>query len=323
MLTFFHVISWLLVIAIYGYNFEEDKQNAVLHNCTSQSLRNSNSTNTDYEQEDVTSYLRKHFQDSRLIKHNYFFHDTQPARPPGCSPCPPLRKPGPFCHARMDLGFVVEASASVEKHGKGNFRRILDFVEMTVRKFSISRRKTRVGVVTYGATTDLVVDFESQQRKSSMVRALQKASTQSLPSSNTGYALGMAGHRLFNRKFNTRKDVPKVLIVITDGRSTDSVTDPAHRLKHCGVRIYGVGVGYNFDIKQLEMMSSRPVSENVFIGPFNKLQYIRDDLVRSVCYGVGGFLKKPGNKQCLCKQGSKKPICNSDVSKSTEEDIHF
>lgn len=32
-------------------------------------------------------------------------------------------------------------------------------------------------------------------------------------------------------------------------------------------------------------MSSRPVSENVFIGPFNKLQYIRDDLVRSVCYG--------------------------------------
>lgn len=63
------------------------------------------------------------------------------------------------------------------------------------------------------------------------------------------------------------------------------MTDPAHTLKHCGVRIYGVGVGYNFDIKQLERMSSRPVSENVFIGPFNKLQYIRDDLVRSVCYG--------------------------------------
>ena len=51
-----------------------------------------------------------------------------------------------------------------------------------------------------------------------MVRALRKASTQSLPSSNTGYALGMAGYRLFNKKFNTRNDVPKVLIVITDGR---------------------------------------------------------------------------------------------------------
>lgn len=32
-------------------------------------------------------------------------------------------------------------------------------------------------------------------------------------------------------------------------------------------------------------MSSRPVGENIFIGPFNKLQYIRDDLVKSVCYG--------------------------------------
>ena len=54
-----------------------------------------------------------------------------------------------------------------------------------------------------------------------MVRALRKASTQSLPSSNTGYALGMAGYRLFNKKFNTRNGVPKVLIVITDGRYTD------------------------------------------------------------------------------------------------------
>lgn len=60
----------------------------------------------------------------------------------------------------MDLGFVIEASASVEKHGKGNFKKILDFVEITIRKFSISRRKTRVGVLTYGVKTDLVFDFE-------------------------------------------------------------------------------------------------------------------------------------------------------------------
>ena len=64
------------------------------------------------------------------------------------------------CNAEMDLGFVVEASASVERHGQGNFKRILDFVEWTVRKFSISPTKTRVGLVTYDAKTDLVFDFE-------------------------------------------------------------------------------------------------------------------------------------------------------------------
>ena len=63
------------------------------------------------------------------------------------------------------------------------------------------------------------------------------------------------------------------------------MTGPTFKVKHCGVRIYSVGVGHYFDIKQLETMASRPVSENVFIGPFNKLQYIRNDLVRSVCYG--------------------------------------
>ena len=55
---------------------------------------------------------------------------------------------------------MVEASASVERHGQGNFKRILDFVEWTVRKFSISPTKTRVGLVTYGAKTDLVFDFQ-------------------------------------------------------------------------------------------------------------------------------------------------------------------
>ena len=61
----------------------------------------------------------------------------------------------------------------------------------------------------------------SPQRKSAIVRALRKASKQSLTSSNTGIALSMAGYYLFGRKTSSlvsRKDVPKILIVITDGR---------------------------------------------------------------------------------------------------------
>ena len=61
----------------------------------------------------------------------------------------------------------------------------------------------------------------SPQRKSAIVRALRKASKQSLTSSNTGYALSMARYYLFGRKTSSlvsRKDVPKILIVITDGR---------------------------------------------------------------------------------------------------------
>ena len=61
----------------------------------------------------------------------------------------------------------------------------------------------------------------SPQRKSAIVRALWKASKQSLTSSNTGYALSMAGYYLFGPKTSSlvsRKDVPKILIVITDGR---------------------------------------------------------------------------------------------------------
>ena len=58
----------------------------------------------------------------------------------------------------------------------------------------------------------------SEQKKSVLVRALRKASTQKLTSSNTGYALSMADYYLFNKKCNSPKEIPKVLIVITDGR---------------------------------------------------------------------------------------------------------
>lgn len=88
MLLFCHLILWArLVKEIYGYNLGNDKLNKELHVCASWSLQNSNSSNADYEKEDVTLYLGRHSQDSRHIKYNYFFHDTQPSRPPGCPPC--------------------------------------------------------------------------------------------------------------------------------------------------------------------------------------------------------------------------------------------
>ena len=86
MLEFCHIIIWArLVTGIYGYSLGNDKLNDELHDCTSQSLQNSSSSN--YDKDDVTSYPRRPSNDSRHIKYNYFFHDTQPARPPGCPPC--------------------------------------------------------------------------------------------------------------------------------------------------------------------------------------------------------------------------------------------
>lgn len=88
MLTYFHLVILPLATVIYGSNFEKakvnEKRNDYFYNRTSQSLGYSS---TDYGQGEVTSYQRKHPQDSTVIKHNYFFLDTRPARPPGCPPC--------------------------------------------------------------------------------------------------------------------------------------------------------------------------------------------------------------------------------------------
>ena len=90
MLTYLHLAILFLFRAISGYSFEKaktyEKRNHYFLNGSSQS--------SDSVQGEVTQYLKKHPRDSRLIKHNYFFLDGQPAKPPGCLPC---RKSWPFC----------------------------------------------------------------------------------------------------------------------------------------------------------------------------------------------------------------------------------
>lgn len=90
MLTYLHLAILLLFRAISGYSFEKaktyEKRNHYFLNGSTQS--------PDSVQGEVTQYLKKHPRDSRLIKHNYFFLDGQPARLPGCLPC---RKSWPFC----------------------------------------------------------------------------------------------------------------------------------------------------------------------------------------------------------------------------------
>ena len=72
--------------------------------------------------------------------------------------------------------------------------------------------------------------------------------------------------------FKTDLDAKKVLIVLTDGRSLDSVRQPAKRLKKHGVVIYTIGVGSGIFKYELNTMASLPKKDHVFlINDFKEL----------------------------------------------------
>ena len=176
----------------------------------------------------------------------------------------------------MDLAFLIDGSGSIEKYGRGNFKRCLQFVKRLVRSFTISRFYTRVGAILYSSRPSLVFGFNGGKR-----RILSAINRISYPrgGTRTGRALSYAYKRLFTR--STRR---KVLIVMTDGRSHDSVNRPATLLRNRGVKIFALGIGKHYNIRQLIQMAR--ARRNVFTADFRSLGSVVRAIKQKTCRGT-------------------------------------
>ena len=93
----------------------------------------------------------------------------------------------------------------------------------------------------------------------------------------TGQALNYAVTRLFNSSI-VRVNISQVLVVITDGVSTDDVT--AHASFLPSTLIYVNGIGKNYELAELKQ-----ISERVFTGDFNNLQEVANSVRAKMCLG--------------------------------------
>lgn len=98
----------------------------------------------------------------------------------------------------------------------------------------------------------------------------------------TAKALTFVKTELFDK--TGRQDVPQVLIVMTDGRSTDKVTLPATELHNANITVFAIGIGRNYDMAQLKEIASKPDVKYALVSDFNRLNdlyaSIRDDACR-------------------------------------------
>lgn len=79
-----------------------------------------------------------------------------------------------------------------------------------------------------------------------------------------------------------RANVSQVLVLVTDGVSTDDVIEPAGSLY--SVFVYVVGIGKNYELSQLQRIA-RDKQERVFPTEFDKLQNVADDVRGQICLG--------------------------------------
>ena len=78
------------------------------------------------------------------------------------------------CRIKVDLGFLIDGSGSIEHYGRGNFKRMLKFVKVLISAFSVCKRRARIGLVLYSTRTYPIFRFRRYCSKRSMFRAIDR-----------------------------------------------------------------------------------------------------------------------------------------------------
>ncbi|XP_063341583.1 collagen alpha-6(VI) chain-like isoform X2 [Pelmatolapia mariae] len=178
---------------------------------------------------------------------------------------------------KADIVFIVDESGSI---GEENFRLTRNFLHSVISGLEIGSSKIRVGIVTYNDVPTAHISLNSFRDKADILHFISF-----LPyrqgGTNTGAALHFALKNIFTEEKGSRKDVPKVAVVITDGESQDNVKEPAIALRRAGVTVFAVGIK---DANKTELLEMASYPKFVFtVDSFIKLKPLKETLQTTLC----------------------------------------
>lgn len=153
---------------------------------------------------------------------------------------------------QSDVVFLLDSSDEMQN----DFQSILGFVETMVENLNVDENKDRVSVVQY--SKEPYVDFflnthKTQQKVLENIRSLRHKGGRPL---NTGAALQYVKDNVFAPSSGSRhqQGVPQILVLITGGRSNDSINNAIENLKRIGVIPFVVGTK-KADIAEIQSVS--------------------------------------------------------------------
>ncbi|MEE6486772.1 hypothetical protein FKM82_014705 [Ascaphus truei] len=163
------------------------------------------------------------------------------------------------CSAQLDILFLLDGSNSI---GKGSFERSKHFAVKLCDALDLSPDRVRVGVVQYSATPHLEFRLDSAITKQETKEKI-KAIVFKGGSTQTGLALKYVLRKGFPGGRNS--SVPKLLIILSDGKSQGNLVVPAALLKERAIKIFAVGVKFP-RWAELHALASKPMEEYVLFA---------------------------------------------------------
>ncbi|XP_062396603.1 collagen alpha-1(XX) chain [Sardina pilchardus] len=180
---------------------------------------------------------------------------------------------------QADLVLLVDGSWSI---GRTNFRRVRDFLEGVVTPFHIGPDAVQIALSQYSGDPRTEWQLNNFTTKDQLVEAVRNFRYKG-GNTFTGQALMHVLNENLREESGARDDVPRFVLLLTDGKSQDDAIAAAGKLKTVGVEIIAVGVK-NADIAELKQVASAPEDLNAYnVNDFPLLSKLVGRLVRILC----------------------------------------
>uniref|UniRef100_M3ZDJ3 Collagen alpha-1(XII) chain n=1 Tax=Xiphophorus maculatus TaxID=8083 RepID=M3ZDJ3_XIPMA len=203
---------------------------------------------------------------------------TEPPTPPPPASVPPALD---VCKgAKADLVYLIDGSWSI---GDESFNKVIQFTTKMTAAFDVINPKgMQVSFVQYSDDAKTEFKLNTYHDKGIVLSALQSVRYRG-GNTKTGVSLKHVYEKVFTSDSGMRRNVPKVLVVVTDGRSQDEVKKSAEKLQHSGYSVFVVGVA-DVDMRELTVIGSKPTERHVFVvDDYDAFDKIQDNLITFIC----------------------------------------
>lgn len=184
-----------------------------------------------------------------------------------------------------DIYFLVDSSWSM---GEENFEHVRQFLYSMIQTLhQVGGGRFKFALVQYNSRPETEFQLNSYPTTQGVLAHI-KAMSYRGGGTRTGLGLDFLIRTHLNTASGSRagEGVAQVVVVLTDGRSQDDVTEPAQVLRLADVEVFAVGVQDAVD-SELREMASQPHGTHVFsVDSFLGLRDIIQDLVVGLCGAV-------------------------------------
>ncbi|XP_032366243.1 matrilin-4 isoform X2 [Etheostoma spectabile] len=197
-----------------------------------------------------------------------------------------LQEDGKSCgtckSANIDLVLLIDGSKSVRPQ---NFELVKKFVNQVVDSLDVSAHGTRVGLVQYSSRVRTEFPLSMYHTADEIKAAVMKVDYME-KGTMTGLALKHMLENSFSEAEGARpssRNIPRIGLVFTDGRSQDDITEYAKKAKEAGITMYAVGVGKAVEDELREIASEPQEKHFYYTTDFTAINTIAENLKLNVC----------------------------------------